>query len=833
LKSPCYESTSLDSGLDPGTVSASRTVTIFKNLSLISNKYYNAQAMFKNLLISALRNIKKNLLYSLINIFGLALGITSALFLIVYVTDELRYDRYHDNADRIYRVQSHIIEPDDEFTWIVAQAPFADQVVQDYPDVEASCRFINFQRSLFMKDEVEFTEENFYYADTTVFDIFTFKFIYGNPEGALARPNDIVLTETIASKYFGEVDPVGETLKAGEVFYEVTGVIKDVPTNSHFRFEALVSRLSLPEEFGTWGNFGVFTYLLFPGNVNVEEFEVKMQEMYTKYMAPIFEQIGISVEYELMKITDIHLYSDNSGEPEPTGSMTYVYIFGVVALILILIAAMNYMNLATARSARRAREVGLRKVVGSSRPLLIMQFLSESVILTILALWISGILMMLLLPSFNHIAGKSFELSILIAPLVLISIIGLVILIGILGGSYPAFYLSRFSPVTVMKSDSGSSKSGAFMRKILVVFQFSISIAMIVCTLVVYTQLIHMRNMDQGWDMENVISLQLPDGEAPPQLTLLKQNLLRGTDIAKVGATNTRMGEGSSKIIMNIETSDGMAQRGVNFGVVDHDFVETLGIDMTEGRDFDADMPSDTLLGVIVNETLAERLGWGDDPLGKKVELGDENTLRAEVIGVMKDFHQTGMFNEIESFLLIYRVDLNLLYVKLGENNESALTWTEQCWGEVFPNHPFTYEFLNERFEQQFTADKNRGKIFTIFTALTIFIACLGLFGLASFTVEKRTGEIGIRKVLGASEGVIVRLISREFLVLVIISMLIAFPVSWYVMSNWLENYVYSISLGFMLFFIPGLIALVLTAITISFHAYKASITNPAETIHT
>ncbi len=786
--------------------------------------------MFKNLLKTALRNIRKSFLYSLINVFGLTLGITSALFLIVYVTDELKYDRYHENAERIYRVQSHITETDDEFTWIIAQVPFADQVMQDYPDVEAACRFINFQRSLFIKDEVEFTEESFYYADTTVFDIFTYKFIYGNPEGALSRPNDIVLTETIAKKYFGDVDPVGETLKAGEVFYEVTAVIEDVPTNSHFRFDALVSRLSLPEQFGNWGNFGVFTYLLFPENVNVKDFEVKMQEMYTKYMAPIFEEMEITVEYELVPITDIHLHSDIAGEPEPTGSITYVYIFGLVALILVLIAAMNYMNLATARSARRAREVGLRKVVGSSRRALIFQFLSESVILTILALLISGVLMMLLMPSFNHITGKSFDLSILLTPIVLVSMFGLIILVGILGGSYPAFYLSRFSPVSVMQSDSGSSKSGSFMRKILVVFQFTISIAMIVCTLVVYSQLNHLRNKDQGWDMENVISIQLPDGEAPPQLTLLKQNLLKSTEILSVGATNTRMGEGSSKVIMNIETSEGMAPRGVNFGAIDHDFVETLGIEMIEGREFNQDMPSDTLLGVIVNQTLADRLGW-DEPLGKKVELGDENTLRADVIGVMKDYHQTGMYNEVESLMMIYRIDLNILYVKLGENTGSALAFAEQSWGEVFPNHPFTYEFLNERFEQQFVADKNRGKVFTIFTALAIFIACLGLFGLASFTVEKRTAEIGIRKVLGASEGVIVRLISKEFLILVIISMAIAFPISWYVMSNWLENYVYSISLGFMLFFIPGLIAVVLTLLTISYHAYRAAITNPADTL--
>lgn len=281
--------------------------------------------MLRNLIKSALRSISKSLLYSLINVIGLSLGITSALFLIVYVTDELKYDKYHENADRIYRVQSHITETDDEFTWIVAQILFADQVVQDYPDVESACRFIDFQRALFIQEDIEFIEANFYYADTTVFDIFSYDFIYGNPEAALARPNDIVLSKTVAIKYFGDVDPVGKTLKSGEVFYEVTGVINDVPTNSHFRFDALISRMSLPDPFpppmGTWGNFGVFTYLLFPENVNVDDFEVKIQEMYGKYMAPIFQEIGISIEYELEPITRIHLHSDNAQEPEPTGSM--------------------------------------------------------------------------------------------------------------------------------------------------------------------------------------------------------------------------------------------------------------------------------------------------------------------------------------------------------------------------------------------------------------------------------------------------------------------------------------------------------------------------------
>ncbi len=786
--------------------------------------------MLRNLLKTAWRNIRKSFLYSLLNILGLSLAITGALFLIIYVTDEMSYDRYHDKAGRIYRVQSHIKETDDEFTWIYAQIPFAPQVVADYPDVEGACRFINFNQALFRHEERQFVEENFYYADTTVFDIFTYRFIYGNPATALSRPDDIVLTETVARKYFDRENPLGKALISGDRSYNVTGVIRDVPRNSHFSFDALVSRLSLPQEMGSWGNFGVFTYLLFPENVNVADFEVKLQEMYTKYMAPIFESMGISIRYELMPIRRIHLYSDNAGEPEPTGSIVYVYIFGIVAFFLILIAALNYMNLATARSARRAREVGLRKVVGSGRGALVAQFLAESTTLTLISLVISCLLMILLLPAFNQLSGKGFDVSILWSPAALISLVALVILIGILGGTYPAFYLSGFSPAHVMKSESGSARSGSLLRKILVVVQFSISIAMIVCTMIVYAQLNHLSRMDQGFSMENVISLTLPDGERPAQFTLLKQNLLKSNDIAGVGATNTRIGEGSSKVIMNIETSEGMAQRGVNFTVVDHDFITTLGIEMAEGRDFREDMPSDTLLGVIVNQTLANRMGW-QEPLGKKVELGDANTLRAEVIGVMKDYHQTGMYNQVESLMMIYRINLNLLYVKLGENTGRALEVVEQAWTDIFPGQPFSYEFLNERFEQQFAADRNRGTVFTLFTVLAIFIACLGLFGLASFTIEKRTREIGIRKVLGASEGRIVALVSREFFILILISMVIALPVSWFFMNDWLQNYVYRANPGVMVFLVPVLLSLLLTAVTVSFQAMKAATTNPVDSI--
>jgi len=788
--------------------------------------------MIKNLLKTAVRHIRKHSGYSLLNVLGLTLGITCALFLIIYVSDEVSYDRYHENANRIYRVSSKITEPDDQFTWNVAQIPFGPQVVQDYPEIQAFVRFINMPRGLYKYEDKEFVEENFYYADSTLFDVFTYKVLKGEVTSALRDPGKIILTETIAKRYFGKTDPVGKTLTEGNNTYEVTGVIEDVPFNSHFRFEALAARNNLPKQLGTWGNFGVFTYLLFPEGIDIKTFETKMQGMYDAHLKSIFGPLNIKIEYILEPITRIHLYSTNPGEPEPTGSITYVYIFGIVAVFLVLIAAMNYMNLATARSTRRAREVGLRKVVGSRRLPLIMQFLSESVVLTVISLIISIILLIVLLPKFNLLAGKNFRPDILFSPVVLISVIAVILVAGIFGGSYPAFFLSRFSPVTVLKGDIIQGLAGSLFRKILVVIQFTVSVAMIVCTMVVFRQLNYLKNMDQGFDQKNVISLQLNRG-MDRKYPLLKQILLENNDIKYVTSTNTPMGEGSSKLLFNVETDQGMSQRGINFAVVDHDFIETLGIKIISGRDFQQDMPSDTLNSVVVNQTFVNRMGW-KDPIGKRIEAGDANTLRARVIGVMADYHQTGMYNEIESLLLAYRERNNIIYVKLSGNNiQQTLSYIESKWKEVFPDQPYSYTFLSDRFNRQFEADEKRGLVFTMFTILAILIACLGLFGLASYMVEQRTKEIGIRKVFGANENVIIRLISRDFTILIAISIIIAIPAAYYFMSNWLENYVYRTKIGITLLVAAALLTIVITFITISYKAYQASILNPANSLKT
>jgi putative ABC transport system permease protein len=554
--------------------------------------------------------------------------------------------------------------------------------------------------------------------------------------------------------------------------------------------------------------------------------------MYGTYMKPIFGPMNIKMEYILEPITKIHLYSTKAGEPEPTGSITYVRVFAIVAIFLVLIAAMNYMNLATARSTRRAREVGLRKVVGSRRGPLMLQFLSESMVFTIISLIISVILLIILLPKFNMLAGKSFNLHVIYSPAVLLTLSGIILIVGIYGGSYPAFFLSRFRPVTVLKGEITQGSAGSLFRKILVVIQFTVSVIMIICTLVVFSQLNYLKTMDQGFDQKNVIGLQL-NGPMIRKYPVLKQSLLDNRNIKFVTSTNTAVGEGSGKLIFNVETDQGMAQKGVNFAVVDHDFVETMGITIIKGRDFQQDMPSDTLSAVVVNETFVNRMGW-KDPIGKKVETGNASTLRARVIGVMKNYHQTGMYNGIESLLLAYRPLNNVIYIKLsGIETRTTLGFIETKWKEIYPDQPFVYTYLSERVNRQFEADEKRGLIFTIFTILAILIACLGLFGLASYMVEQRTKEIGIRKVFGANEAIVLRLIVSDFLILVTIGIVFAIPVAYYFMSDWLKNYVYRTNIGVPLIIFAALLTVAITLMTISYKAYKAAVMNPAQALKT
>jgi putative ABC transport system permease protein len=788
--------------------------------------------MLNNLFRTAIRHILKYSGYSILNLTGLTLGISSALFLIIYVSDELSFDRYHEKAGRIYRVSAKMTQPDAQFTLIRTMATLGPQAVEDYPEIQSFVRFTEMPDGLYKSEDKAYHEENFVYADSTLFDIFTYKVIKGDVKTAIREPNKIILTEKTAGKYFGETDPIGKTLKTGTKSFEVAGVIEDIPFNSHYRFEAVASWSNLPKDFPSWFAINTFTYLLFPDNFDVKTFEIKMQGMYDRYIKPILGPQNLKVGFILEPITRIHLYSTSAAEPEPTGSVAYVYIFSIVALFLVLIAAMNYINLATARSARRACEIGLRKVMGSQRGPLMLQFLSESIVLTFIALILSIIVLIVLLPRFNLLAAKSFDIHIIFSLPVILTLSGIMFLVGILGGTFPAFTLSGLSPDKVLKGELIKGSAGSRFRKILVVVQFSVSVIMIICMLVIYKQLNYMEKMDQGYDQKNVIDLYL-NREMVNKYPVLKQILRDNPDIIFVTSTDAGVGSGSNKSWFNVETDQGMLYKIFNCALCDQDFVKTLGIKIAKGRDFQQDMRSDSLAGVIVNESFVNQMGWSE-PVGKKVETGNFNGVRARVIGVMHDYHQTGMYNSIEPLILILRERNSHVYIKhSGRNSRLTLDYIEKKWKDIFPGQPFSYKFLSERFKNQFKGDEKRALIFTLFTLLAICIACLGLFGLVSYTVEQRTKEIGIRKVFGADGVKIMKLISKDFLMLVFFGILIAVPVAYYTMNNWLQKYAYRTSIGMFLILAAALSTILITFITIGFKVFRASLMNPATSIRT
>ncbi len=791
--------------------------------------------MFKNLIKIALRVIRKDLFYSIFNITGLTIGIASSLFLLLYIFDELSYDKYHEQSDNIYRVVSHISEPDDAFDWVVAQIPFAPQVKEDYPEVKEYVRFIPTGRTLFVYNDIRFYEDDVFYVDSTVFNVFTYKLIQGNPETVLDEPNSIVLTKSFATRYFGETDPIGQSIgTSGGDTYKITGLMEDIPHNSHLKFSALISRNTLPVESGSWGNFGVYTYLLLHEGMDPKQLENKLPDLYDRFMAELFQRMGIQIQYGLDPITRIHLYSKYEGEPEPTGSIQYIYIFGVVALFMLIIASISYTNMATSRSTKRAREVGLRKVVGADRKLLIFQFLTESVVLTLISLVLSITLVFLLLQQFNHLSGKMLDVSVLTNLWVILSILGIIIFLGIVGGSYPAFFLSRFNPIKVLKSDLISRYKKFSLRKVLVILQFSISLVMIISTWVVYHQIGFLRNKDVGFDKSNILRINLTTREMTRSFPALKDALLDNPKIDNVGSTSTRVGEGSGKIIIMMETPEGMDERGVNLGVCDEDFIETMGITILEGRDFSSEIMADTATGVLINETLAKRMNW-DEPIGKKVRIGgreDNDNPIAKVVGLMKDYNQTGLYNEVESYLLLFRTNNRVVYIKISDESISeTLEFVENTWKEIFPDVPFEYSFIEGDLKNQFEEDSKRGLILALFSILTIIIAGLGLFGLSSYTVEQRTKEIGIRKVLGAGVSNILWMITNEFMVLILISMVLSFPVAYYFMKDWLQDFIYRTKLSPAIFILSGVFILLIALVTISLHTVRAGHSNPVDSI--
>ncbi len=792
--------------------------------------------MFKNLLLVTIRNFKRDKGYSLLNILGLTIGVTFSLLIIFYIKDELSYDKYHEKGDRIFRINSYIKEADkDTMKWAITPFPMAPALKNDYPEVEEAVRFVGNDRTMFKNGNKMFYETKTFYADSNVFRVFTYPFIEGNPATALVVPNSLVVTESVAIKYFGKGQSyVGKTLESTNgTVYNITGVTKDVPTNSHLIYNMLISRNTLSADYSdSWGNFSFFCYVLLKPNTSAATFERKMAPVFDKYLAPIFKQYNIVIRFGAQPITDIHLHSDMSNEPEEVGSMSYIYIFSAVAFFMLLIACINYMNLTTARSARRAKEIGIRKVTGSSKLQLVTQFLMESTLTALFALVLSLGLMALLLPTFNDLAGKTLSLKSLLQPQTIFILIGVVVFVGLIGGSYPAFYLSKFNPVKVLKGSLSKGSSNIVLRRTLVVIQFSVSIIMLICTWVVFNQLNYLRNLDVGFSKDQVLNIAAnSSADIRSNVTSFINEARKNPNVISASTAQAVPGSGVSFNLFSIETDKGNVEKGVDVYAIDEHFFPTLGMKMVKGRNFAS--IADTLRRIIVNESMVKEYGWGDNVLGRKVRFpGDTSGNYLEVIGVVKDFNQRSLYNRITPLILFYAANNNVLQVKLSSANiPGTIAALEKVWQTQFPTLPFEYTFLDQDFNSQYAADQKRGKIFTAFAMLTILVTCLGLLGLIAFTTEQRQKEIGIRKVLGAGMKQIVPLLTTNFIVLVGLSCFIAFPIAWYFMNKWLEVFPYNTGLNIMPFVSAAVIVLVITILTVSFHAIKAALINPVKSL--
>jgi len=795
--------------------------------------------MIKNLFLVAIRNFRRDKWYSLLNILGLTIGIAFSLFLIFYIKDELSYDRYNEKANRIYRINSNIKEPDkDTMRWAVTPFPMGPALSKDYPEVEEAVRFVNnYGKTMYKIGEVRLYEDKVFFADSNLFRVFTYQFIEGNPQTALVAPNSMVLTQSVAEKFFGKNKPyVGKSLEnaSGDV-YKITAVIKDVPRHSHIRFNIVISRSSLPADFANnWGGFGFYTYVLLKPNTSAAAFEKKLLPLYDKYLASIFAQFNIKMRFGVQPITSIHLHSNMNNEPEELGSTSYIYIFSAVAFFMLLIACINYMNLTTARSARRSKEIGIRKVTGSSQLQLVAQFLIESTLTAVFALLLSIGAIALLLPTFNSLSGKFISFHTLLESGTLLIIVGIIVFVGLVGGSYPALYLSKFNPINVLKGNLSKGSSNVTLRRSLVVVQFSISMIMLICTWVVYGQLKYLRNKDLGFNKDQVLTISAnTDKDVRGKILSFKNDMRSNPHILSVSTSQGVPGSGINFNLFSIESKNGFVDKGVDCYSVDEDYFKTLGMKLVKGRNFSG-LP-DTLHSIVVNENMVKEFGWGDNPLGKRVKFpGDTSGNYLEVVGVVKDFNQKSLYNPIAPLILFYRPNSNGIQLKLDAKDiSSTLASVEKSWKAAFPDLPFQYTFLDQDFDSQYAADQKRGKIFVVFSTLTILITCLGLLGLIAFTTEQRQKEISIRKVVGASAGQIVPLIIRNFIALIGLSCLIAFPVAWYFMDKWLKIFTYNTGLAATPFILSACAVLLITLLTVIFHTLKAAMANPVKSLRT
>ncbi|NQZ78342.1 MAG: ABC transporter permease, partial [Ekhidna sp.] len=782
----------------------------------------------------AIRHLKRQPGYAGLNILGLTIGIASALLIILYLKQELSYDKHHEHADLVYRISSDIREPDDAFRWSSTQAPLGKTVALEIQEVDQFCRFVDAGNTRLRHGDNDYFAEDMYLVDSTVFSLFTVNFLQGDKETALDAPNSIVLSKSFADRIFKGQNPLGELLQTDNQSYKVTGVYEDMPNASHLIADGMASFSTIQNYYNSqsFGSFGLYTYIKLNPTATPEIVETRLnEEIIPKYVATIFDQFNIKIQYELLNIADIHLYSDFLGEARPLGNIDYIYIFSAVAVFLIIIACINYMNLATARSMRRSLEVGIRKVMGALRGALIRQFIVESILIAVAAIFISLLLLLIIVPILNSQVGTNLLLSDILSSEILFSILGILIITGLASGSYPAFYLSGFTPIKALKGGAGSKRTGnVWLRRVLVGIQFSVSIFMLVGTFIIYQQMNYVQSADMGFDKDQIVRLRLNE-RGQEKWQALRNELLSSPFISKASTSTNVPGSGVGKNVMQVETNEGVLDTyGVDWYGIDYDYADVLNLEMVEGRNFSRQYPTDTSNAVLVNESMVQRLGW-DNPIGKRFQFDNDSTVFHRVIGVVKDFHQQSLYNPIQPLMFSPMVNNSQALIKVEGDFEAGLNHIESSWMTVIPDLPFEYEMLDQNFLEEYEEDQLRGKFFLGFALMMIIISGLGLLGLASFTAEQRRKEISVRKVLGANVVGLILLLVRDFIVLVAIGALPAFLISYKIMNRWLENFQYHIDIAFYVYLVVLLITAFFVVATTGWQAFKAASVNPSKNL--
>lgn len=805
----------------------------------LRSENHKRNVMLKIHLKTAYRNLIKNKSFTAINILGLSVGLATCLLIVLYVADELSYDHYNLYKDRIYRISTHGHLNGNDNTFAGSEKPWT-VLVKDFPGVEKTAFFVplnslflSSQRIFVRKGQTNIQEQWVVYTTSAIFDLFTLPAVDGKP--ALDAPHTAVISESAALKYFNTTRATGKTLTINDtIVYQVTAVVKDVPSASHFHYDLFLSYASIPEyQRGGWGYASLHQYVLLKPGADTHRLEAQMQKTaYANYPASVHEH-GNSLKYILTPLLDLHLRGPAQNELSDKGNIQYVYTFSVIAVFILLIACVNFMNLSTARSANRAKEVGVRKVLGSARALLIIQFLTESILVVLVAALIAVGLAWLAMPLFNQLAAKELAFTFASFKWLLPGLLFIVLVVGLLAGSYPAFYLSAFQPVRVLKGTLATGFKSSFLRSFLVVFQFSISIFLIVGTLVIYDQLRFIHDKDLGFDRSQVLVIK-NTGPLGNNADILKRELAQMSGVKSVTMT-TYVPTGSDRNITGLFPAlpiDIKQDVLSEFWPTDTAYLRTMGIQLLKGRNFMADMGSDSS-ALIVNEAFVKRFGF-KDPIGKPIYRFSFGLQQFHIIGVMKDFNFSSLRDPIKPVALVGTQDRGAISARISTAQlPSLLAQLKARWAALSPNQSLDYSFMDQDFDAAYRSEQRVGGIFIAFSSLAILIACLGLFGLAAYAAEQRTKEIGIRKVLGASVGGIVQLLSLDFIKLVGIAILIAAPLAWYAMNRWLQDFAYRITISWWVLAAAGVLALLIAFLTVSFQSVRAALTNPVKSLRT